>query len=83
VAEKSAPVLARLLAAIAERFSLNVTPKIAAQMFPIIGAVGGLTVNSLFIGHYQRAAWGHFTIRRLERVHGAEVVREAYAKIGG
>jgi hypothetical protein len=28
--------------------------------------------------HYQRTAWGHFTVRRLERLHGEEAVRTAW-----
>jgi len=27
-------------------------------------------------------AWGHFTIRRLERVYGKEAVRSAYDRLG-
>jgi hypothetical protein len=44
----------------------------------VSGAAGGAAVNALFINHYQDTAWAHFTVRRLERSHGPEVVRAAY-----
>ena len=42
------------------------------------GAMGGATVNLLFMNHFQRVAHGHFTVRRLERHYGAETVRQRY-----
>jgi len=30
------------------------------------------------MNHYQRTAWGHFTVRRLERAHGEDAVRAAW-----
>lgn len=83
VGDKTAPAIARLIARIAERFGASVGDKAAAQLFPIIGAVGGAAVNALFVNHYQDTAWAHFTVRRLERVHGAEAVREAYSASAG
>jgi len=44
----------------------------------VIGAAGGALINTLFIGHYQDMARGHFIVRRLEKIHGAEPVRLAY-----
>ena len=38
----------------------------------MLGAVGGATVNMIFMNHFQRVARGHFAIRRLERQYGAE-----------
>jgi len=40
--------------------------------------MGGAVINTLFIEHFQTMARGHFMVRRLERVHGAEAVRLAY-----
>lgn len=73
-----APALVRLITTVAERFSVNVTERAAAQAIPVIGAASGALVNGLFIDHFQGIARGHFIIRRLERKYGGEVVQEAY-----
>ncbi len=78
VADEAAPVLVRLVAIIASRFGVVVTQKLAAQMIPVLGAIGGAAVNYAFIDHFQSIARGHFTVRRLERFYGSEVVRAAY-----
>ncbi len=79
LAEEGAPVLVRLVARIAQRFSVQVGEKLAAEFLPLIGAIGGATVNLVFIDHFQSMARGHFALRRLERAYGEEVVRSAYA----
>ena len=81
LAKEGAPALVRLIAMIAEHYSVNVTEKAAAQMVPLIGAVGGAAINTIFIDHFQSVAHGHFTVRRLERQYGVAVVREHYAKL--
>ncbi|MFO7340335.1 MAG: EcsC family protein [Lysobacteraceae bacterium] len=73
--------LARLVEKVAGRFGVVVTEKFAAQAVPVIGAATGATLNTLFTGYYQDVARGHFIVRRLERRHGADAVREAYARI--
>jgi hypothetical protein len=78
---KGAPALVRLIAAVAARFSVVVSEKAAVQAVPLVGALGGATINALFISHFQHMARGHFTVRRLERQYGADAVREAYAKL--
>lgn len=75
MAREGAPALVRLISLIANRYSVNVTEKAAAQLVPLIGAVGGATINAIFIDHFQSVARGHFAVRRLERRHGAELVR--------
>jgi hypothetical protein len=52
-----------------------------AQAIPVIGAVGGGLVNTVFISHFQDMARGHFVIRRLERRHGSEIVLAAYKEL--
>lgn len=79
--EKGAPVIARLLAGIASRFNSVVAEKIVAQGVPVIGAVGGATVNVAFARHFQSMARGHFVIRRLERKYGEDQIREHYNRI--
>jgi len=77
-AKSGAPALVRLIALIGSRFGIVVSEKAAAQALPIIGAAGGALINTVFIDHYQDMARGHFTVRRLERLHGEDAVRAAY-----
>lgn len=74
----SAPALVRLIAAVASRFGVVVTQKAMAQTMPVIGAIGGGLVNTVFISHFQDMARGHFAIRGLERKYGDETIQEAY-----
>jgi EcsC protein family len=81
IAGHSAPALLRLMNAIAARFSVQVSEQVAAKSIPAIGAVLGALVNTVFIGHFQQTAHGHFTVRRLERRYGTDAVRTAYQAI--
>lgn len=81
LAEEGAPAFVRLIIRIAERFSIQVTEKAAAQAIPAIGAAGGAIINTIFIDHFQDMARGHFIVRRLERKYGSEIVEETYKKI--
>jgi hypothetical protein len=83
VGEKGAPAFVQLLSRVAQRLGVAVGDKAAAQLVPIVGAAGGAAMNALFMSHYQETAWAHFTVRRLERQHGAEVVRAAYERAEG
>jgi len=77
----AAPPLIRVIETIAARFGVVVSDKVAAGAVPVIGAIGGATVNALFMNHFQDMAHGHFTVRRLERRYGPEAVRRAYETI--
>lgn len=81
IAEEGTPLVIRLMANLASRFGIIVTDKLAAEMVPVIGALGGASINLLFISHFQAAARGHFIIRRLERKYGGEFVRREYEKV--
>jgi EcsC protein family len=81
VVETGSPVIVRLITQIASRFGLVVTQKAAAQAIPAIGALGGAAVNYAFIDHFQSIARGHFTVRRLERKYGKDIVFAAYERI--
>ncbi len=81
MAEEGAPALARLIIKIAERFSIQVSEKAAAQAVPAIGAAGGALINTLFIDHFQDMARGHFIVRRLERKYGKEIVETTYKTV--
>jgi hypothetical protein len=75
------PLLVDAIAAVSKRFGVALSQKAAAEVVPVIGAVGGACVNSLFIRHFQDVARSHFTVRRLERRYGARLVRAEYAKL--
>jgi hypothetical protein len=81
VAREGAPAMVRFITKIASRFSITVSEKIAAQAVPLIGAVGGVAVNTMFLDHFQDMARGHFIVRRLERFYGPEVVKRAYGNM--
>jgi hypothetical protein len=78
---EGAPALVRLIAAIASRFGMVVSEKVAAMAVPAVGAVGGGLINTIFMDHFQNIAQGHFSIRRLERKYGADVIRQAYHEL--
>ncbi|WP_102250665.1 EcsC family protein [Xanthomonas arboricola] len=77
-ASKGAPVLVSLVSRVAAKFSVNVGEKLAVQAVPLVGAVSGATLNTVFMRHFQAMARGHFIMRRLERRYGEDAVRRAY-----
>ena len=78
--EEGAAALVRFIAQVASRFGLVVTQKVAAQAIPLLGGLGGAAVNYAFIEHFQEVARAHFTVRRLERIYGSEIVRREYER---
>jgi hypothetical protein len=79
--EEGSPVLVRLITQVASRFGLVVSQKAAAQTIPVIGALGGAAVNYAFIDHFQSVARGHFTVQRLERKYGKDLVFTMYERL--
>jgi hypothetical protein len=75
------PVLVRFLTQIAARFGIVISQRVAAQAVAVLGALGGAAVNLAFIEHFQDLARGHFAVRRLERVYGADLVRAEYDRL--
>ncbi|MNV96934.1 EcsC protein family protein [compost metagenome] len=73
--------LAALIEKIAARFGVVITEKAAAQAVPIIGAVAGATLNTMFTDYYQDMARGHFIVKRLEKKYGFELVKAEYTRI--
>jgi hypothetical protein len=71
--------LTLLLSEIAATYGLRLSQKFALQVMPVVGAIAGAAVNSVFLDHYQRLARLHFTVRRLERTVGQQAVRRALA----
>lgn len=74
-------LLPGFLSAVAARFGLPVAVKLSAQLAPVVGAATGAAVNLAFLEHFRGLAQAHFTIRRLERAHGAALVRRAYEAV--
>lgn len=79
--DHGAPAIVRLISQIASRFSITVSEKAAAQAIPVVGAVCGAIINTLFIDHFQDMGKGHFIVRRLERLHDPEEVRRIYEQL--
>jgi hypothetical protein len=75
---KNLPSLIAFISRVGARFNIQVSEKAMAQLVPITGAAGGAIINTLFMDHFQGVSRGHFTVRRLERIYGGEVVRQAY-----
>jgi len=66
-----------LLSEVAARYGLVLGEKLSVQMVPLAGAVAGAALNAAFLAHYRNLAVAHFTIRRLERLHGRDKVQAA------
>ncbi|OQY43264.1 MAG: hypothetical protein B6242_14970 [Anaerolineaceae bacterium 4572_78] len=79
--KKTVDALVKFINQVSARYAVTVTEKVAVEVVPIIGAVAGVGINTLFTTHYQRMAHGHFTVRRLERKHGKELVKKEYEKL--
>lgn len=79
--DEAAPAIVRLLGQIASRFGVLVGQKAMTQAVPVIGAVTGAAANAAFTEHFQSLARAHFTVRRLERRYGKEVVRTAFERL--
>jgi len=81
IVEEGAPILVRFLTQVASRFGTVVTQKAAAQAIPVLGSLGGAAANYAFIEHFQDVARGHFSVRRLERRYGKDVVQTEYERL--
>ncbi|KVV16275.1 EcsC family protein [Flavobacterium sp. TAB 87] len=79
--EEGLPIILRLLTKVAERFSIQISEKAAAQAVPLVGAAGGVLINTIFINHFQDMATGHFIIRKFERFYGKEQTRQIYDEL--
>jgi len=82
-ANVSGPVVAALSKEVASRFGVVVYEKIAVSAVPLASAASAAAINVAFMNHFQKIARGHFMLRRLERIYGAERVREEFARLEG
>lgn len=74
----AAPALMKLIARIARSFELALTEKLVAESVPLVGAIGGATINALFCDYFVEAAHYHFGLLHLEHKHGKQAVRDAF-----
>jgi hypothetical protein len=81
IAEEGAPAIVQLVSRLATRFAVPVSEKALAQAVPVIGALGGAALNTLFMAHFQAISEGHFSVRELERKHGTALVQREYAAL--
>ncbi len=79
--KEGAPVVIKLITTIASRFGVTVTEKAAASAIPIVGAIGGASINLIFMDHFQDMARGHFIVRRLERGYDPKMIEIEYNRI--
>jgi hypothetical protein len=75
--------LAKLIETIATRFGIVISEKAVLQSAPVVGALTGAAVNSLFMNFYQDVARGHFIVLRLEKSYGEEAVQAEFETIRG
>ncbi|CAM2057458.1 EcsC family protein [Desulfovibrionales bacterium] len=75
-----APQLIRLVEVVAPRFGVVVEEQFLGKVVPIISVMGGATINTAFMAHFQNIATGHFTVRRLERYYNPDIVAAAYRR---
>lgn len=71
--------VAQLTVGVAARYAPTVVTKLAAQAAPVLGAAVGAGLNLLYMEFYQRMARVVFRLLPLERAHGREAVRRAFA----
>ena len=77
----TAPALVKLITRVAKSFQLTLTEKLLADMVPLIGAVGGATINALFCDYFTAAARYHFGILHLEQKYGQQTVQHFVANL--
>jgi hypothetical protein len=80
IGRAAAPAVVDVVTIVGSRFGVVVTERVAAGAIPVVGAIGGAALNLAFMDHFQKLAWAHFSIRKLERTHGAAPIRLQYEK---
>lgn len=72
------PAINKLLNTVAPKFAAVLGQKLASQAVPILGAAAGAGTNYAFTSFYVEMAHVHFGLRRWARLHGDEVVNDAF-----
>ena len=78
--DAASPVV-KFLSKVAARYGVTVSEKMAAMAVPILGAAAGAAINVAFTSRFQSVARAHFSVRRLEREHGAAAVKSRYLEL--
>ena len=78
LAKGQLPMFVKVIETIASRFGITVSEKLVAQSVPILGAIGGASINLVFMNHFQKMAEGHFIVKRLEKKYGLEMIENEY-----
>ena len=73
--------VAQAIKIVLPRFGIVVSEKVLAQAVPIIGAVAGATINSVFVNYYQTMAHVHFRLRKLEVSNDADQVLACFNRM--
>jgi hypothetical protein len=77
----SATGLVRLIRAATVPFGISLSQRAATRLIPVVGAGASATVNVLFMQHFQSVARAHFTMRRLERKYGRQLMEARYHSV--
>ena len=78
---ETGPIVLKTISMIASRFGVTLSQRAALQIMPIVGALGGAVINTVFMQHFQDVARAHFTVRRLERKYGEDFIRARYREL--
>ena len=78
VTQLSTSAIGGLASESAARYGMVVSEKVTAGSIPVIGAIGGATLNVIFLKYFKKLAHGHFTVRRLERIYGKEIIKDEF-----
>lgn len=73
--------LAEAMKVVLPRLGVVVGEKVLAQATPVLGAIAGATLNTVFSNYYQTMAHVHFRLRRLEREHDQDQVRACFERV--
>lgn len=77
----SAPLVNRLFTEATGRLGFALSERLAVSAMPVVGAAAGGFISLMFARHFQNVATAHFTIRKLERMYGVEVIRRHYEAV--
>ncbi|MGI9231652.1 MAG: EcsC family protein [Methylocystis sp.] len=78
VSSASASVVNRLFTEAAGRLGFALSERLAVGTLPVVGAAAGGVVSIMLLRHFQNIATAHFTVRKLERMYGVDIIRRHY-----
>lgn len=76
----SGPAVQKLVATLAPGLSSLLARTLAARAVPVLGAVSGAALNTLFLRHFRELAKVRFGLLRLAETHGAERIYAEFAR---